>query len=513
MHKIYRRFIMKRIFALLLLVLLLIPFAASCVQPNNEDDDDNKEKPYGSLNFDEVIAEHKGEKVNILGASWSSSGGEPGFPWSQPELCVKDGDFGGNAGNFGKEINDAVLEREEYIKETYDIDLNWIYCGGASMLNRLTEAAKNKGTAAGDIYHIAMPHVYEAQEIVVQKALYAIGDKYINFDADYYNQDAAEAFTLAGNTFYVAGDMGILEKQASFVLYYNNAVAEQFGSAFPDLYAAALNGTWTIDTLFTLADQVSENLDKKDEYTDDDKYGLGTAQLATFFQYFGIYQVGKSKDVDNNETFTLALEDNRVETIIEKMLFCIDNEKSIRTKWTGNMNDAFTADRLLFYHEAFEKIFSFSNELKVGLLPFPKLTTEQDRYYVPFAQQGTVTCVPRATDDRAFSECMIEVLAMTGEEYLIPAYLKKIGNHLYAGYKEKSLKVVEEQIFPNVMYDLGYMYGRFNGDGEGLVTKSIQAACIANNKNEFSKYMMGTEKREAEDFLVNWTEAYNNYSE
>lgn len=534
MHKIHRRFIMKKIFALILVVLMLVPFVASCREPNNTDtnstpatsdtnsdtskdtstDTNQEQKPADPNKKDvaEAMKAYKGQTINIMAAPWTN--GEAGYPWSQVELCVSEWDQNGKG--WGQKINNAVMTRQEEIEETYEVTLKWIDVkGNGSMLNRLVDAAMNKGLEQGsEVIHVALPHTFEAMEIVVQDALYTMGSDYINFDASYFSQESVENYTLAGNTFFAGGDISLLDEQASYVLFFNNAIAEEF-SGFPDLYQAVLDGTWTIDMLYDLAGEVSENKDDKpDEYTDDDKYGLGTSQIDVYYQYFGVYQVGKGKNSSNQEVFILTIENEAVQTIIDKMLFAKNNPASIRTTWGGYgpMEAAFKDNRLLFYHEVTQKVFSFDNELKIGLLPFPKLTTGQDSYHVPFASQATVICIPRATTDRVLSECMVEILAKTGGEYVMPAYVDTIADSLHADYKEDSLRVLNEEIFPNLMYDIGFMKGRYGGDGAGLITSSVQSESIAGNTNNFS-LALSQGRTTAEDTLAYWSQAYNVYED
>lgn len=524
---------MKKFFALLLVVLMLVPFIMACddgpdtdtnstpTQNTNTDtskpsdtntstgtDTDVPGEPTDKKDVDAEMTKYNGSTVNIMAAPWSN--GEAGAPWSQVELSVVNWDESGNG--WGITINNGVMERKEYIENTYGVSLNWINCGGSSMLNKLTQAAMNKGQVGEEIIHIAMPHVFEAMQIVVDDAVYEMGSDYINFDAEYFSQESVEQYTLAGHTFFAGGDISFLDEQTAYVLFFNNAVAEEFKGAFPDLYEATLNGTWTIDTLYDLSGSVSENLDGKDEFTDADKYGLGTNQLDCYFQYFGVYQVGKSKDSEGNEVFALTIENDKVSQIVDKMLFATKNQDSIRTSWGGwaEMGQAFGENRLLFYHEVLQKTFNLDESINYGILPFPKLSTDQTRYYVPGAQQATIVCIPRATDDRVLSECMVEILAKTASEYIMPAYTQAIRERLNENYVDDAMEVIEKQIYPNLMFDIGYMYGRFGGDGSGLVTDSIQGEAITGNINNFANAVLQG-KTQAEKLLGDWSYAYNVY--
>lgn len=539
MHKFYRRYIMKKIFALILIVFMLIPFVASCQQnpPVNTDTNTNTDtstdtgttdtnkpadtdKPDDGVkdpqaNIDSIKESFKGQTVNILASGAFSTSGETataGAPWGQAELCViqAGSTYGANGGGFGTEINDAVLDREAYVEDTYGVTLNWIDCKGPAMLNRLITAAENKANG-GETIHLAMPRVLEAQSIVVNNCLYNIKNSdFIDFEESYYNQEALDSYTLGDNRFFVAGDISFLDEHTSFIVFYNMTIASEFES-FPDLYEMTRNGTWTINELYSLASAVSANTDNKDEWTDDDKYGFGTLSPSCFYQYFGVYQVSKKTDIDG-EIYYLSVEDPKVNTIIDKMLQATSNETSMRVNWSGSytaMGVAFQDNRLLFYHEVIQKLDYLSEDpnLRVGMLPFPKLNVEQSRYYVPSASQSTLICVPRATDDRDMSEAFIEILSKSASEYIMPAYVDKIASQIFFDYREDSVDILENYIFANMMYDQGYMYNY-----GGLVSSSIQGASIEGGENKFAEALLNGQEA-AKSVISAWNTAYFMYSD
>ena len=66
----------------------------------------------GYTSSNDIKRDWSGKTLNIACSTWSA---EPSAPWSVLELCV---DYGKESG-FGTKIDAAVLERQEFIKETY----------------------------------------------------------------------------------------------------------------------------------------------------------------------------------------------------------------------------------------------------------------------------------------------------------------------------------------------------------------------------------------------------------
>lgn len=517
---------MKKIFALILVVLMLVPFVFSCKQPDNDSDTDTNTNVDSSVGtdsnnvpatgaqaeIDKIKDTFKDQTINILAAGIWASAKEASAPWGQIELCVTD--YDGTAGGFGQTLNDAVMDREIAVEEEYGVTLNWIPSKGDGVKNDLL-AADALGDTSDKAIHVALPRTYEAQTIAYSELVYNIaGSEFIDFEAPYFNQESIEQYTLAGNQFFIGGDMSFLDEHTAFIVYVNMSVAKT-NAAFPDLFEDVLPGedgkmTWTIDRLYELSAGIAEDKDgNEDEWTDLDKYGFGTLGLYSYYQYFGSYQVGKQQ-TNAGEKYVLTIKNDNVEAIISKMLYSVDNKDSIRTDWKdyGTLQAAFEDNRLLFYREVIEKL-QYLNKPKydIAIVPFPKLNEEQDRYYVPSAAQSTVMCVPKVTDNRDMSEAFVEILTKSASEHIFKAYKEDIRSKISANYREQSMKVIEEQIFPNLMYDLGYMEG-FGG----LVSSSIQAASIEGGKNVFSSIYQAA-ANEATQTLNEWTGAYNSYVE
>lgn len=535
---------MKKIFALILVLLMLVPFVASCktdepvdtntntatntntnTNTNTDTNTDQGQTPAEKTAQEEIDAikdSFVGQTINILASGvFSQQGGsKPGAPWGQAELCVPTKEeldnYDGSdptkdpmAINFGVEINTQVMKRKNAVETEYGVTLNYIDVGGAQMQTRLRTAAGNT-EIAGETIHVAMPRVLETQSIVIDESVYNLnGSKFIDFDASYYNKEALETYTLGDKTFFLGGDISFLDEHTSHVIFYNLKIAAE-NQAFPDVFDLALSGQWTIDTLYTLSSAVSEDVDGIDGQSDADKYGFGTRGLAAFYQYFGVYQVSKKSNADSEEYY-LSIRDDKVSSIIQEMIKASKNPTYIRTTWAGygTMQAAFEDNRLLFYHEVIQKLDYFGQkpELQVGVLPFPKLNAQQERYYSPSASQATLICIPRATDDREMSEAFVEILSKSASKYIMPAYYDMIESKLYAATAEKSMRVIKEQIFDNMMYDLGYMYGY-----GGLVTESIQQGSIEGNVNNFdSAYGSISGAGAAEDIIADWNAAYDSY--
>lgn len=548
----------KKIFALLLALLMLLPCIVACggssdpgENPNDpgttpddppinvefKNDDEDKTLEVGSVNSrDEVVKEEAdrsklfdGETFKILATVWGDGNVEPGAPWSQAELTIKPSDAENDAkmdAGFGRIINTSLIERENLIKEVYGISLDWCNAKGSKISNIL---ATNLNNPAGEKYHLAMPRMLEAQALVENQLIVNIGNSVnINLDKSYFNQVARESYSVGGNSYFVAGDFSFLDEQTSFLIFYNLTLAVRTGN----LYRKVKNGEWTIDEMIKAANEVGadDGEESSGTWADDDTYGFGTTNLSMFFQSSGIQQVSVQQTAANDPTtrkYVISLDDANVGTLINKLL-TINKATWARTSWTGGyeaMSTAFGQDRLLFYHEVVQKFDYFGKDktpdLKVGVLPMPKLSEDQESYCTQGSYQAVLACVPKTTPSKNRSTYLLDILSWTGQEYVMgytmevddegEEYMQFNGKGYYgylatkvSDYKDEgdTMDILINDIMGNLIYDVGYM-----NNWDGLLT-SVQTDSFSSGENKFrGAYDAAIE--DANAIVTKWNESWS----
>lgn len=363
------------------------------------------------------------------------------------------------------------MARADKIKIYYGVTLNWIESGPT-----ISNTLKTDIRSGIYNYNIAMPRMLEAMTLVSDGVVRDMAQSiYIDFGQPYFNQMAYESYTAYEHTFFAAGDTSFMDESAAYLIYYNKTMAASIAN-FPDLYELVRNGEWTIDVMYNLAAAVGED-DGDGVWTNNDKYGLGTDTLNLFYQFLGIKQV--SVDPETQE-FKITLNDYKINTVIQKIIQC-NNATWARTNWSGEgpgLTAAFTNGQLLFLNEvvnAFDYI--AEKDFDCGLLPVPKLEAGSDTTYTtPVANLAELVCIPKTTDDVLMSEYFVSVLAFTGTD-VVDAYIGKLAMRLP---DDESIEMLEDYIFPGMMYDVGYMHGY-----DGLLN-SLQYNSFKNGTNQFA---------------------------
>ena len=432
-----------------------------------------------------------GKTLNIACSTWSA---EPGAPWSVIELCV---DYGKESG-FGTKIDASVLERQEFIKETYGVELNWINATRYAMHDALKTAE-----LAGNInYDLALPRIMRVQSIVSNGSVYDLKDReYLDLDNPYYSKNSIEAYTAKGHTFFVDGKIPLYEKDDVFVLYFNKEILGG-KQAVDGLYQKVRDGKWTWSELVTLANAAYKD-DGNGLRDNNDIYGLFTASLSKFYRHFDTKQAGVDEVTGE---WKITLNDGRSDDIIDAIIQA-NTSSWCRTEWGCIYPDTpltvLKEGGLLFYHSTLDESFRILNNDNVGVVPFPMLNEEQERYCAFLYTRGILMCIPKITQDRQMSEYFLDVLTWTGNYYVTNAYFEQKAEHLG---NDEDMEMLKSYIFPNVVYDAGEYVGWGNLIG------SVLGESYKDNVNSFDEAYAKYEP-EALETVAKWNEAWGAYTE
>ena len=435
-----------------------------------------------------VKKDWEGKTLNVACTTWSSAAGAP---WSVVELCVEDGKESG----FGTKIDAAVLERQEFIKSTYGVNVNWINCGQYDFGNEL-----NKAEIAGNVsYDIALPRALRVQRIVANGLVYDIGNRdYIDFSNPYYNKDSVDTYTAMGHTFFVDGDFSTLSKEVAKVLYFNKKFLGG-EKATAELYQKVREGKWTWDQLVALGTSVYKD-DGDGKHSENDMYGLDKLALYSMPYSFGVKTVGIDKSTGE---WKLSLKDSEIYKIVAK-LHLTEDLNWLRPTWnssTWGENGAVKAlknETLLFLRENV-RLSSYEKLEGIGVVPFPMLNEEQGRYCVPLDDRYPfLMCIPKSTQDRFMSDYFVDVLSWTGSEYTMKAYLEQKAE---AFESDADIEMLVNCIFPSIIHNAGV---------EGW--NNVLSVNINNGIEEFDK-SYNKEEPEALETIKEWNKAWGSYTE
>jgi hypothetical protein len=304
-----------------------------------------------------------------------------------------------------------------------------------------------------------------------------------------------------GHTFFITGDYSTIDKEVASVLWFNKDLLGD-AKATTDLYNAVKTNKWTWDMLINLSNGAYSD-DGDGVHGDTDTYGLSLTNIDNLYYFFGVSTTGVNKSTGE---WQITLDDPKVDDIVSAIITAKTANWARSAwggKWGANAAAALQDGRLLFYNEVIQH--SFVGEFgDIGILPFPMLNEEQGRYYAPCAYQQTVLmCVPKLTQDRLMSDYFVDVLAWTGNEYTMKAYLQGKADQFDS---DVEIEMITNYIFPNVVYDAG------GAVGWGDLIGSVKGNAWNGNVNNFAQ-AYGNAEPGALQTIASWNESWGGYTE
>ena len=430
-----------------------------------------------------------GKTLNVACSTWYSTGA----PWAMPEVFITEKDDA----YFGKKIQTAVLDRNEFIEKTYGVKVKWLNTTKAGMPDALEKATLAKNVN----YDLAAPRMMNVQPIVAGGYVYDLADReLIDLRNTYYDENFVKSLTAHGHTFFVTGGFSNVDIETAKVFYFNkNVLGDGIEKASEELYQLVRDGKWTYDKLVSYAEAAYKDNGngKKDE---EDIFGASISDggYDRFFNSFGITQVGVNEATGEWE---ITLNDDRTDDIITVIL---DTKKADWLQpffgWGHVDADLIDGKYIFADYNLFEYHVGLSDN--IGVVPFPMLNEDQGRYCVPYSTQMSVAmCIPKITQDREMSEYFMDVLCWTGEEYTMKAYLENKKEHIKS---DTDMEMITDYIIPNLYYDAGLVVG-----WDRLFTISNM---YANNQNNFDAFWK-EESPDALKTIAEWNAAWGGYTE
>ena len=281
----------------------------------------------------------------------------------------------------GDKVNDAVFTRNSQLAEKY-------HCTIAQELVSSPAATAREILAAGEyVYDFIFTRTTDLRNLSASGLLVDLFKlQNMQFDKAWYNKGFIEGLQIAGHLFYVAGDACTIDDRAAFALFFNRDILQQ--NRLEDPYQLVEDGTWTVEKLYEMSEKCA---------VDTNGDGVWTPGSNDVFAYI----CGKAGDYTHVATCGgLYIADmvgpgefNIPGMIKEDILNAWSALRPLLTSPHRDISSNGTTFRTgggAFYAVNLAAIQNWGNvAISYGVIPFPKLNLQQDRYY---------TCVGNVID-------------------------------------------------------------------------------------------------------------------
>lgn len=372
-------------------------------------------------------------------------------------------DFSAEALN-GNVLNDAIYNRNMAIQDKYNFTINASHYSDSN----ISTMVNNSNKAGDNAYHLVEVNGAYSMSMALNGQLYNLEAlEYVNLDKPYWNSMILEGSSIEGKNYFAYSDANIHAYGATPCVLFNKEMLASF--QLGDIYKIVTDGKWTFDTMSTMIQTVTGDLNGDGVITKDDRLGYIANNFCVdcFISGTGYRMIPKNAD----DLPVLNVEDEKFYNIIdgikklcseENGTFLIDRTSTAteaREYWT---EEAFVADRALFVGGNLkwaERLRAMENDF--GIVPLPKYDENQENYAVHFqANVGASMSVPSGNTDVVKISKVLEDIAYDSYLHVMPAYTEIV---LEGQSVRDEESIVSLNIIRNSYYsDLGFMLGNYN---------------------------------------------------
>ena len=429
---------MLRVMALLLVLVMMLPMALACNKtddpakdPNVSGDSDptGSDKPDDSGNdgdeSDSEVQVGSAEiEMDMQGYTFEALARET--EWFSNEVTAEDG--------TGDQILQAVYDRNWAVEEKYNCIMSQTFITEDHTVS--WPIWRNSVSSGESIYKYSLNHMMQtAQESLNGTMLNLRVLPHINLEAEYWNQSMNKELTIGNKLYFTANEFCTSSVYFTWLMIFNMKMAEERDI---DVYGMIDDGTWTIDNLYNIASQSYEDDGNATVDFGSDTFGLisyNTTVLTNYIFAFDIPVV----HIDANNEVVMDFNDANTPmvTAVEKVYDLFYNsanggrlmtDADLSANYSGLLHDnaictKFSTNTAIFANTRLLGLETLRTaDVQYGIIPFPKLTEEQDGYYSHVDGRGSLIFVPYTlpANEYEYVGLLLEVLAKKTKEDVMP---------------------------------------------------------------------------------------------
>ena len=375
----------------------------------------------------------------------------------------------------GEAINDAIYNRNLAVEDRYNCVISTVSDSAAK--DKVIRSVK----AGDDAYAAVLDNpTYMMQMALENDLLNLYNVKYIDLSNPWYNQNQVSTFTIQDKLYFFMGDFSYSTLMFGACLIYNVELAERLD--IPYIYDIVMDGKWTIDKMYEITANVSQDLDgdgKFTEGTDRFAYAIGDfGNLMNFWFSSDSNFIGYDKA---SGTFVDTFDTDKVQSIVEKMnrVFNEDHRGILAKDHTALFNGCETLMRSAYVgscinHRDMADTFT--------PIPYPKFDEGQDGYRSMMTGSALPVGIPTTVADPDSVGLIMEALSESSAGELNDAVYERVLSYQTMRTEDAldSLRVIHKSL----IIDFGYL--TLSGKGDPM--KWVVGNLVKKNSTDVASY-------------------------
>ena len=355
-------------------------------------------------------------------------------------------------------IAQVIFDRNATVEDRLGIEFKWDFAKGEwgsrkQFLTAVQTACETDPYDAMICYNL-VPYMLAQEGLCAD--LYT-DDSYLDLTAPWWPKAQIDEL-LVNDTLYgvtESNEKGLLANMMA--MFFNNTLLEARNMESP--YDLVANNEWTIDKFTSMIKDTYSDLDGDGKRSAGDSYGFINATTSKSDAWF--YALGYRLSEQVNGEAISYVEDSKIQDYVDKMVSFYDSQDVMIADTTdyGGLGQCklFLAENVYFYSSAiFMGQGANDAGINFGVVPMPKLNSQQERYYTHISNTYDTWCVSFNAKDLGVSTAVLECMASESYRQTGPLYYDINIKLRYA--PDERLGDMYDLVRDSVTFDLIYLY-------------------------------------------------------
>lgn len=325
-------------------------------------------------------------------------------------------------------VQEALFNRDSYIQEQLGLVFNYSKMNG-QFADRNTFANTVRMSVQGNskawdligTYSMVAPALTLNNVLVDMRTL-----DNVDFTRAWYPKFMLDAGTINNKTYFATGDASTNVLYAMQGVAFNATVAEARGIHEDDLYQMVYDGEWTLETMFSLCEELGTELGGDGVWDANDFYPIITSNdgcLDSFYFSSGLTLI--NEDEDGKLTIS---SDVLSEKVLSIYAMVYDAKQTYKSFINSSNEKAIMEEKCIF---SISPMWNFrghwaDSKERFRVLPFPKYDEGSTSEYQTFLSMWhTQYCIPNDIDDYERSGAVFEYLGYTSYNNVTPVIFEE----------------------------------------------------------------------------------------
>ncbi|MCL1793502.1 MAG: extracellular solute-binding protein [Oscillospiraceae bacterium] len=409
----------------------------------------------------------------------------------------------------GEVMNDAVYKRQKDVEERLNVEIRYLSVADGD-ISTIAPAVVKTVQSGTDEYQLALTHCIGG----VTESIGFVYDwnkvPHVDFSKPWWNQEMNNELAVQNVLLVAVSDLIIFDPN---VIYFNKDIIKDF--ALEDPYDVVRSGRWTWDKLADMGKKVTKDLNGDGKWGTEDQYGMvANTGWVPQSALQGCDMTSVTKMPDGELRFNLL--DERFDRIMNTIydIFYDNTVTFLDEYWDPNAfgttrikyesEVSMNSGRVLFMPDALSAgRFYRTYDVEFGILPFPKLDENQERYW-SLSWNGFMIIPLSANPEVSGAVC--EALAAESYKYVVPAYYDIILTSKVA--RDDESKEMIDIIYQGACYDFALNYTNWSPLSHVIPNvlsskKKDYVSYVEKNKDAFMNTLQKTYDKIIEYYIDN----------